>query len=169
MQASYHEYDPNHSALIPRTQHAIYTLLQCFIQTLFPHSFECSFSLNHICEAELNLQYTPPPSPTPHSSLIHLPSSILSYPSSIAITAETTLIHLCLSALTPCGEKPSIYLGSPCCPITSPRHPATPPSVILSSVPLSIHLAVDALPSSPSPLFSLTGLTVLQAITNYPS
>lgn len=59
-----------------------------------------------------------------------------------------------LSALTPCGEKSSIYLVSPCFSITSP--------LCNTSIYPSIHGCTLLLPTFP--LFSLK---VLQAITNY--
>lgn len=109
-----------------------------------------------VTSAGLNSIYNPLPPILLIYLFIHLPTSILSYPPSI--TAETTLIHL--PALTPCGEKSSIYLVSPCFAITSLRNP---------SFGLTIYLSTPQMYSPPPRPFPLFSVTVLQAITNYPS
>lgn len=143
MQKSYPEYDPNHSDFIPWPQLSIHTLLQCSIQPLFPVLLV--FIQPKITSARLSSIYNATP-PLP-SHLSPDPSAHF-YPQLSFVYCNhhwnNTHPSLCLSALTPCGDKPSIYLVSPCFAITSPLR--NPPILHLS-----IHLPMDALRSSPIP------------------
>lgn len=76
---------------------------------------------------------------------IHLPTSILRYSSSIAITTETTLIHLSVSLPShPVVRNLQFIL----CPLVFP-------SLLLSVTLLSIHPSMDVLFSSPHSLSSV--------------